>query len=358
MLVCWASSTHPPDSGCSSYSELQQQLAQHPLPHAARATILLMLAVGFGTRSLWIPLGFWLHEVQVDAPLPMRLAAVSLFVPAGVYGLARFGLLLLPEAAWTWMPWLFGLGTLGLVYGGLAAWAETDLRRFVTSLAISQLGLVGLGLASLNSVGMTGAVLYLLGQAAAMAGLVATLGMLELRAGSCQLDRCEGHRQRSPRLVACVTLFVLAGVGLPGLSGFAGLWMLQSGIMQRAFVGVAPSQTWLQVCAVASLIGLLLSIAYATRLIRHLWTSTPLGKPASLSSLPDEEQRPDAPPGDLTWIEGAALMPVMLLVLWLGVWPGYWVQRITPTFAPLCTEIERHAIQPNKTAGVEVPDAP
>lgn len=333
------------------WNALQAHLALHPLPVAAQGAILTLLVIGFAARMLLWPLHTWLGAIQAEAPLVVRVAVPALLVPASLYGFVRWGVLLLPDAATVGMPWLWGWGAVTLIAGLLTA-RRNDLRLIATSIATAQAGLVLIGVATLNNPSVCGAVLYLAGQAAALAGLLATLGMLELRTGSSKLDRCAGALSRWPKLIACAAFFLLAGVGMPGLSGFVGLWMLLTGLVQRAFVGAPLAlATLFQILAVATFLGVLLAVGNALAAIRSLASKT-----TAKFETPN-----DAVTDDLSRKEACALAPIFVMVLWIGLWPGFFVAGITNTLERSVTRIDQQALRQWKSPedlGSEVPNAP
>lgn len=180
--------------------------------------VFLLFLLGFGIKVPLVPLHSWLPSLALASPATTTALLVGLKL--GAYGLLRLAVPLAPLAARE-LHWLLGgLGTVGILYGAVAALAQGNLRSVQACASISHVGLAVLGLASFSVAGLQGVVLLLLTFSLASGGGFLLLDGLQRRVGSCDLAALSGVRRRMPRLAGFFLLFGLAAMGLPGTSGF------------------------------------------------------------------------------------------------------------------------------------------
>lgn len=189
-----------------------------PPERTTQIVVFLLFVAGFGVKVPVVPLHTWLPSLALSGPAAVTALIVG--VKLGVYGLLRFAIPLAPVAAQE-LHWLLaGLGTLGLLYGAVAATAQSNLRGVIAYGSISHVGLALLGLASFSAAGLQAVVLLLLGFTFATGGSFLLLFALQRRTGTTDLTALSGIRQRMPRLAGFFLLFGLAGMGMPGTIGF------------------------------------------------------------------------------------------------------------------------------------------
>lgn len=191
------------------------------IPESAQATIFILLGVGLGIKAPVFPLHSWLPRVLDQGPV----VGASIFlvgVKVGTYGLLRIVVPALPEAAaeYYWLAAL--LAGIGIVYGAVIALAQTNLRRLLAYSCLSHMGVVMLGIFSLNAYGLQGALLQMLTLGMAAAGLFFIAGFLYERVGPPEISALGGLRQRVPLLSLAFLVIALGAVGMPGTSGFNG----------------------------------------------------------------------------------------------------------------------------------------
>lgn len=197
--------------------DLPTLLAQAPA-HNLQLLVFLLFLVGFGVKVPVVPLHTWMPSLALGGPA--AVTALMVGMKLGAYGLLRFAIPLAPTVAQE-LHWLLaGLGTVGILYGAVAALAQSNLRNVVAYASVSHVGMALLGLASFSVAGVQGAVLLLLSFSVSTGGLFLLLGILQQRVGSTDLSALGGVRQRMPRLAAAFLVFGLTGLGLPGTGGF------------------------------------------------------------------------------------------------------------------------------------------
>jgi len=213
-------------------------LLQTPLPHELEMTVFFLLLLGFAVKTPLFPLHTWLPLVAADGPV--SIAALMTGLKLGAYGLIRFVVPLAPDVAQE-LHWLLaGLGVIGILYGAVAAMAQTNLRRMLAFSSVSHVGLVVLGIASLNQQGIQGALFQLLNFTVVAGGLFLLTGFLHHRTGTTELIGLGGAARTMPLLASFFLLLGLASMGLPGTNGFpAELLMILSALETHTGAGLA-----------------------------------------------------------------------------------------------------------------------
>jgi NADH-quinone oxidoreductase subunit M len=199
-------------------------LLAHPLPRGTQFVVFALLVLGFGVKAPLPPLHTWLPLLAMEGPI--GVVALVAGIKLGVYGLIRLAIPLAPEAA-AQLHWLLaGIGVVAILHGALVALAQTNLRTMLVYAGISHVGLVLLGLASFTLHGLQGALLLTVNLALATGGGLLAANFLQQRTGSCELQHLGGVFVTMPRLASFFLICGLAGLGLPGTSGFTGEWLV------------------------------------------------------------------------------------------------------------------------------------
>ncbi|HNQ05226.1 MAG TPA: NADH-quinone oxidoreductase subunit M [Thiobacillaceae bacterium] len=280
------------------------RLLDTPMPADLEWTVFLLLLLGFAVKMPVFPLHTWLPLMAMEGPV----AAVSLLtgLKLGAYGLIRFAVPLAPGAAQD-MHWLLaGLGTFGLLYGAVAALAQTNLRALLAYSGLSHVGLVLLGVAAFNLQGVQGAVLQLVNFTAVAGGLFLMSAFLHQRLGSTDLLALGGVAHTMPRLAGFFLFFVLAGMGLPGSSVFPAEFMILMATLQT-HTGAG----------LAALFGLVLGAAYFLNLYRRAF----LGPVGNATVAVSRDLRPR---------ELGLVLVFALLILFFGLFPTSLLEVIRP----------------------------
>lgn len=284
--------------------DLPALLAAIPLSGGEQKAVFLLLLLGFAAKVPLLPLHTWLPALALGAPAALTAPIVGLKL--GAYGLIRFAVPLAPAAAQE-LHWLLaGLGTVALLYGAVAALAQSNLRAILAYLGLSHVGLVVLGLASFSVAALQGAILQLLNFMLAAGGGFLLLGFLQRRTGSTDVTQLSGVAQRMPWLAGFFLLFGLAGMGLPGTSGFPGDLLLIVAIVQTH--GGA---------GLAALFGMVVGAAAFLAPYRRAFFGR-LPQPALATA------------SDLTRREFAMALVFAALVLLFGFFPALLLEQIAP----------------------------
>mgnify|MGYP001824436459 FL=1 len=199
-------------------------LLNETLPADLQAAVFFLLLLGFAVKAPVFPLHTWLPTVAMEGPA--SIAAIMTGLKLGAYGLIRFTVPLAPDAAQHYHWLLAGLGVVGMLYGALAALGQTNLRRMLAFSSLSHIGLVLLGIASFNLQGIQGALYQLLNFTIVAGGIFLLAGFLHHRIGSTDVLSLGGVAHSMPLLAAFFFLFGLAGMGVPGTTGFPAEFLL------------------------------------------------------------------------------------------------------------------------------------
>jgi NADH-quinone oxidoreductase subunit M len=258
--------------------------------------LFLALAAGFAVKIPLFPLHTWLPDAHTEAPTAGSVILAGLLLKTGAYGLFRFAVPLFPQAAAANTTLLLVLGLIGLYYASWIAMAQTDMKRLVAYSSIGHMGLVVIGIAVQTRIGLSGAVLQMLNHGITTAALFILVGMLDERFHTRSLEKIGGLWQQIPVFSGFFLFFVLSAAGLPGLNNF-----VSEMLILLAAYAAHPLVAGLGLAA------MLLTLIYLLRLVRQ----TLFG-----------EVRHTLQPTDLSLREACILLPLALLVLYLGLYPG------------------------------------
>ncbi len=271
--------------------------------YSARAIAFLFLLIGFGIKLPAVPVHTWLPDAHVEAPTPISVVLAGLLLKVGAYGLFRMAYGIFPDVASDFTPWVAFFGVVSIIYGGMNALAQNDLKRMVAYSSVSHMGFVLVGLSSLTPEGFSGALFHLVSHGLISPALFILAGVIYDRTNNREIEHFSGLASQMPVYTFFVALFFFAGLGLPGLSGFVGELLVLIGAFKSSGLSV-----WVGVVAAT---GIAISAAY------FLWTIQRMffGK----YFVRRKEWEPQM--FDLTLREKWMLIPIALLVLALGVYP-------------------------------------
>lgn len=295
------------------------QLASQPLAPAAQTLPFLLLLLGLGIKAPLFPLHAWMPRVLEQGPM-VGMSVFLVGVKLGGYGMLRLLLPVTPDAAAEWMPLAVGLAVCSMVYGALLAFVQTDLRRMLAFASISHIGVIMIGLFSLNTAGMQGALLQMASLGLTGAGLFLLAGFIEARVGT-HATAAGGLGQAAPWLATAFLIIGLAGVGMPGTSGFNGEHLVMMGALKMH---------WLMALAVG--LGTVLGAAYFLRYYQRTFMRDPI-----------EGVTPTRVIADLGARERLIALAIGAVVIWIGVYTTPFLRAVTPSIQAVETRLAQTA---------------
>lgn len=285
-----------------SYSSLFQQL------------VFLALFLGFAIKVPIWPFHTWLPDAHVEAPTPISVILAGILLKMGTYGFFRISYPILPEGAEWFRPAMGILAVIGIIYGGFVALAQQDFKKMVAYSSVSHMGFVLLGLAAFTTDGFNGALLQMFNHGTITAGLFFLVGVLYDRAHLRDLNAFGGLGAKMPVYAGILIFFSLASLGLPGLSGFVSEFL--------CLLGTFPVYRWF---AALSCIGIILAATYLLYMIQRVLLGPLNPKWGKLSEINGREI--------------FTLVPLMILILMIGVYPKIILNYLTPAVNALLTKV-------------------
>jgi NADH-quinone oxidoreductase subunit M len=273
-------------------------------------------ALAFAIKVPMFPLHTWLPDAHVEAPTGGSVLLAAVLLKLGTYGLVRFNLGLFPQASVDFVPVMAVLAVIGIVYGAVVAIVQPDLKKLVAYSSVSHLGFIVLGTFALTSGGLAGGVIQNVNHGITTGALFLLVGMIYDRRHTKKIADFGGLSQVMPIFAGLFLFTAFASIGLPGLNGFVGEFMV--------LIGSFPSLPALTVIAAS---GVVLAAIYLLWAYERAFTGVP-DKPENQSLL------------DLNWREKALLAPLVILMIVIGLYPQFLLERIQPSADAVLDRIE------------------
>ena len=290
-------------------------LQQAPMDVRFQTWAFVAFALAFAIKIPLFPFHTWLPDAHVQAPTAGSVILAGVLLKMGTYGFLRFNLPLFPDATHLYTPLLAALAIIGILYGALVALVQKDVKSLVAYSSIAHLGFVMLGIVSLTAQGVSGAVLQGVNHGLSTGALFLMIGMVYDRRHTRLLSEYGGLWKKVPVWSALFIIVVLASVGLPGLNGFVGEFAI--------LVGAFQANPW---WAVFATLGVIFAAWYLLTAVRGM-VHGPL----------DEEKNGDLT--DLTKREILLLAPLVILFFVIGLFPGFFFDKINPAVDALLQTI-------------------
>ncbi len=278
--------------------------------------LFIAFALAFAIKVPMVPFHTWLPDAHTQAPTGGSVILAAVMLKLGTYGFLRFGLYLFPEATVYFAPLLVTLGVIGIIYGAIVATMQRDLKRLVAYSSVAHMGFIVLGTFALTTQGITGGVLQMVNHGISTGALFILVGMLYERRKTREISELSGLQQVAPIFAGVFTVAMLSSIGLPGLNGFAGEFLI--------LLGSWETRRWWTVVAA---VGVILAALYLLWAYQRVFHGEP--KPADLET------------PELRIGEFGLLAPFLVGMVFLGVYPAPFLERIEPAVDRLVTHIER-----------------
>jgi NADH-quinone oxidoreductase subunit M len=286
------------------------------LPGVLQGWVFFAFFLAFAIKLPLFPFHTWLPDAHVQAPTAGSVILAGVLLKMGTYGLVRFAFPLFPSAAAYFAPWIALLAVIGIIYGALVAMVQPDMKKLVAYSSVSHLGFVVLGICTMNIQGVQGAIYQMLAHGVSTGGLFLMVGMLSDRRHTRLISEFGGLKAVMPRLTAAFFIILLASVGLPGLNGFIGEFLIMLGTFR-----------WDARYAVGAGLGVILSAVYLFWLFQRVF----YGK------VTHEE---NAHLHDLEPREWAGALPICAMAIVMGVFPTLFLKPMEASVERLVQRLQ------------------
>ena len=303
--------THHAASGVYTFE--YEQLLGTPLSSASAWWMMLGFFVAFAVKLPVVPVHTWLPDAHTEAPTAGSVVLAGLLLKTGAYGMLRFVVPLFPGAAKQFAPIAMILAVIGILYGGLLAFGQSDFKRLVAYTSVSHLGFVLLGIFTWNQLALEGALVTMIAHGISTGALFVIAGLLQERMHTREMGRMSGLWSTVPRLSGAALFFSLASLGLPGLGDFVGEFLVLLGTYRVSLI-----------LTIFATIGVLIATFYALRVVQRAFHGPNFH---------------DWKLADLNKREAFILMPMIVVLLWIGLYP----LPLLNTFRPAMERLQQAA---------------
>jgi NADH-quinone oxidoreductase subunit M len=277
--------------------------------------VFLAFFLGFAVKVPMFPFHTWLPDAHTDAPTAGSVILAAVLLKMGTYGFIRFSLPILPDATVSFVPLIAGLSIVGIIYGALVALSQSDWKRLVAYSSVSHMGLVMLGMFALTPVGITGSIVQQINHGISTGALFLIVGIVYERRHTREISEYGGLSKTMPVYAAVFLIMTMSSIGLPTLNGFIGEILILQGIF-------VVSKWWAAVAAT----GIVLGAAYMLWLYQRTMFGT-IDNPKNEGL------------ADLNVRELATFVPLIILAVWIGLYPSPFLRRLETSVERVMTRV-------------------
>jgi NADH-quinone oxidoreductase subunit M len=303
-------------------------IAMGGIPANIQMWLFIAFAAAFAIKVPMWPLHSWLPDAHVEAPTAGSVILAGVLLKMGTYGFLRFNIPLFPEAARQAAPVIAVLAVIGILYGAMVSFAQKDVKKLVAYSSISHLGFVMLGLFALNTQGVQGAILQMVNHGISTGALFLLVGMIYERRHTREMDAFGGLWKIMPVYGVLTLIVALSSMGLPGLNGFVGEFTILLGAWGAGQAGGVLGSYWF---AALAAVGVILAAIYILYMFQKLF----------LGPVTHEENRNLK---DLNWREIATLVPLLVLIFWIGLYPDPFFNLMGPAVDKVVAAVQSVAV--------------
>jgi NADH-quinone oxidoreductase subunit M len=322
---------HHQATGAYSFDLLQ--LYDTPLSAQAQLLMFGAFALAFAIKVPMFPFHTWLPDAHVEAPTAGSVILAGVLLKMGVYGFLRFAMPLFPDAAITYTPWIVALALIGIVYGALVAMVQKDVKKLVAYSSVSHLGFVMLGIFVWNTQGMAGGILQSINHGLSTGALFLAVGILYERRHTREIADFGGLSATLPWFAALFMIVCLSSIGLPGLNGFIGEFLILLG----AFRAWPEYSAWPLPGSAGNIVSAIAATGVILAAIYLLW----MYQRVMFGPIKNEKNR-SLP--DLSRREFWTLAPVIFFIIWIGVYPNTFLRKLDVSVSELLARVQTRSM--------------
>src|ERR1043165_8800583 len=306
---------HFHDTGIWSFA-VTDFYGMHYRSGTVEALLFFAFALAFAIKVPLFPLHTWLPDAHVEAPTGGSIILAGVMLKMGTYGFLRFVLPFFPNATARFSSLLIALSVIGVIYGALVAWVQPDMKKLVAYSSVSHLGFCVLGIFALQQTAIEGSILQMVNHGLSTGALFLLVGVIYERRHTRKLADYGGLAAVMPVYCTLFVIAVLSSVGLPGLNGFVGEFLILSGTFKTSPKAATIAAT-----------GVILAAIYLLWLVQKVF----------FGPITNEENRHVK---EIAWNEVAAMVPLIVLMVWIGVHPNTFLRKMTPSVQQLLTTVQ------------------
>jgi NADH-quinone oxidoreductase subunit M len=290
-----------------------------PMSTTVQAVLFFAFTLAFAVKVPLFPVHTWLPDAHVEAPTGGSIILAGVMLKLGTYGFLRFVLPFFPEATHKYAPLLCTLSVIGIIYGALVAWVQPDMKKLVAYSSVSHLGFCVLGIFALQQTAIQGSILQMVNHGLSTGALFLLVGVVYERRHTRLLADYGGIARVMPVYAVIFVIAMLSSVGLPGLNGFVGEFLILVGTFQT-----------MPTYAVLAATGVILAAIYLLWLIQKVFYG-PL----------ENEENKTLP--DIAWNELVAVIPLLVFIVWIGIRPNDFLRKMEPSVTKLMAAVNAPA---------------
>jgi len=289
-------------------------LMSQQLPYKLQLILFWAFFAAFAVKVPMWPLHTWLPDAHTEAPTAGSVILAGILIKMGAYGFLRFSLPLFPEATKAMAPFMLALSVIAIIYGGVICLVQTDLKRLIAYSSVSHMGFVTLGIFALNQQGLEGGILQMINHGIVTGALFLLVGIIYERSHSREISHYSGVATIMPVYAGFFMVFTLASIGLPGLNGFIGEFLIILGGFKASMLAGALAAT-----------GIIIGAAYMLWLYQRVFFQELNPKIAGYR--------------DMDMREIITLLPLVIFVVWIGVYPNTFLGFMHESVKELITKL-------------------
>jgi NADH-quinone oxidoreductase subunit M len=299
--------------------------------------LFLAFTAAFAIKVPMWPLHSWLPDAHVEAPTAGSVILAGVLLKLGTYGFLRFNLPLFPQASLQAAPWIALFAVIGIIYGAAVSYAQADVKKLVAYSSVSHLGFVMLGLFALNPQGISGAILQMINHGLSTGALFLLVGMIYEQTHTRELKVYGGLWKITPIFATVMLIVALSSMGLPGLNGFVGEFVILLGAWGAGSAGGSLTPFGGVWFAGIAAIGVIMAAVYILYMFQKMFLG-PQGE------VVEEVEHHGHGIRDLNWREIATIVPILIFIFWIGLYPAPFFNLMAPAVDKLVATLQTAAL--------------